>query len=298
MAQLLLEKRNIGLVLALFSFMASVIVLPAYAGKADIKLETKGEKPVDANLVRFATLPEGAKDLVVIAESSRVEIEKVAGTGQISVYSNCPRNWNVSGNVVRQAGFCQPRKGTAMMGDALGSRAIVNGRIYILPNGKMQGLKMGPNGVFINDEPLTPLAGSDVPGSCSGSDIIHVRVPESFNGAMNIACAGESEVVIDSWKGGDLACTLLQKSGLQAGHLEALNKYVVDNRGMGKALVDFLSAKVFVANVTGAGQVNIKKGTAEVSNATVSGTGNITLKGTFKNLSKSIEGKGTIEILQ
>lgn len=245
---------------------------------------------------RFATVPTTCAELVIVSENAKVLIKRTKQASQIVLSSNCPRNWNVKNNVIRQSGFSTERKGTALYADALGSRAVVNGVVYVFADGPMKGLKMGPEGVFINGQKVEPLKGSDVPCNCSGSDVLEVQVPESFNGDLKIGATGKSDLSIDSWTGGALSCTLLGESSLTANKLESLSKAVFDNRGRGKADVSELSTKVFVANISGAGEVTVRKGKAEVSNATVAGSGKVTLTGNFKNMQKMVEGQGSVEV--
>lgn len=286
-----------GVSLTVAVAIASGIVMQAQASKSEVNVDKKSnqESPA-AGTVRFATVPNNGAELVVLAEDAKVLVKRIPHATEIVVNSNCPRNWHVEGRMIRQCGFASEKKGTGLMADALGSRAIVNGQIYVLPSGRMTGLKMGADGVFVSGQKLEPLKGSDIPGTCSGPDIVELQVPESFAGGLKIGSTGNSDVQVTSWKDGPFECVLLGNSSLSAGKLESVAKTVLDNRGKGKAEVSDVSTKVFVANIQGTGQVVVKKGSADMSNATVAGTGSISLKGNFAKLQKSAEGGGTIEV--
>lgn len=275
---------------------AGICCLPeANALKREMKIDAQEALNNDGN-ARFGTISANIQELVLVAENASVVIKRVSGINQIALYSNCPRNWNVQRNMIRQCGFTADRKGTALLADSLGSRAIVNGKVYVFPPGPMKGLQMGAGGVSVDGQPVEPLKGSDIPCNCSGDDFLEVRIPDSYAGNLKIGSAGKSDVRIESWKNGDLDCRTMGESSLTAGKLDTLNKSVFDNRGKGKIEVAELSAKTFVGNVSGTGQLTVRNGKADVSNATVSGAGKISLSGAFKNMQKMAEGSGTIEV--
>ena len=276
-------------------------------GKNDPILIKKADDPVlsgsgtaaaNSTAVRFATLPLNSPEIVLVAESAHVSVSRVAGLNEVILSSNCPRNWSIQGTAVRQAGFSVPRKGTAMMADVLGSRAIVNGQVYLLPQQMRGGMKLGADGVFIAGQKIDPLKGSDIPGNCGGEDFLEVKVPESFTGDLKIGSAGKSNIELSSWKNGSFMVALSGEGSISStGKMEGLEKAVIDNRGKGSADFSEIVAKAVVANVSGEGSVSIKRGTAEMSNATVAGTGKISLPGKYKNLKQQVDGKGSIEVL-
>lgn len=282
--------------LAVALVLTGGIVMQAQASKSEVNVDKKTNQDGASGTVRFATVANTNGELVVVAEDAKVFVKRVPNSTEIIVNSNCPRNWHVEGRMIRQCGFATEKKGTGLMADALGSRAIVNGKIYVLPGGKMTGLKMGPDGVFVGGEKLEPLKGSDVPGTCSGPDIVEIQVPDNFTGGLKIGSSGNSDIQVASWKDGPFECVLLGNSSLSAGKFDALAKTVLDNRGKGKAEVSDVSTKVFVANIQGTGQVIVKRGSADMSNATVAGSGSISLKGNFSKLQKSVDGTGTIDV--
>jgi hypothetical protein len=249
--------------------------------------------------VRFASMPLNSPEIVVVSENARVSVKRMPGLNEVLLFSNCPRDWSIQGSAVRQAGFSTPHKGTGLMSDALGSRAIVQGRIYLLPQQIKGGIKMNQEGVFINGQKIEPLKGSDIPCNCTGDDYLEVRVPESFTGDLKIGSAGKSNIELSNWKNGSFICSLSGSGSISsAGKLEALEKAVIDNRGRGNAEFTEIVAKAVVANVNGDGSVLIKKGSAEMSNATVQGNGKISLPAKYKNLKQSVtSGTGTIEVL-
>jgi hypothetical protein len=248
--------------------------------------------------VTIAQVPITAEQVVVMAESAQVKIVRSAEADKITVTTNCPHNWNVKGGTVRQAGFAKVRGGVAMMADALGSRAIVNGKVYIMPEGPIRGISMGKDGVTAGGQKLQPLEGTDMPGSCGDApDSVEVMVPDSYKGDLMIGMGSESSATVDSWSGGKVECTLMGNSTLNAAKLKSLSKAVLDLRGDGKAEIGDLSTKVLVANVTGNGKVIVKNGNADISNATIAGNGSIQMKGKYGDLKKSVMGgQGKIEV--
>jgi hypothetical protein len=257
--------------------------------------------PALANdLITIGTLPANTEEINVLAESAHVNVVRAATGSTINIVTNCPRNWNVKENTVRQAGFVKPRNGVEMLADALGSRAVVNGKVYLFPSGPIRGISMGKDGVKVGDKSVDPVPGSETAGGCKGGetqDIVEIQVPPTYKGNLTIGLARDSAAKIDGWTGGALSCTMMGTSALTAGNLKSLAKTVVDVRGDGKADISDVSTKVLVANVAGNGKVNIAHGTADVSNATVSGGGAIVMKGKFGDLKKVVEGgKGTIQI--
>ena len=294
----ILAKRS-GLVRSLAFMLVAGFALagPAIASKRVVQVEetaTKDQAP--AGFVSFGHIPVTSEQIVIFAENARVSVSRSASATDITVSSNCPRNWNLSGSVVRQAGFSSPPKGVSMMSDALGARAIVNGHVYPLPAGQLKGMSLGKDGVIIGGKKVDALAGSDIPGQSDGPDAVAVVVPEKYSGSLLLGAGGASEVQVSSWNGGKLEATILGDANLSTGNLKSLTKAVVDLRGKGKAEIGDLSTKVLVANVSGSGSVVVKNGSADVSNATVSGDGSISLKGNYKNLKKAVDGHGTINI--
>ncbi len=244
----------------------------------------------------FATVPITEKKIVVLAEKASVNISRSAGVQEITVSSNSPGNWNVQDGFVRQAVICGG-KGVGIKMDALGSRAIVNGVIYPRPDGPMTGLQLKSDAVYVNGEKVKPLQGSGEPRTSGQPDSLTITVPDSYTGSLSIGCGGDSQITLSDWKGGDVSLTLIGDSSITAGKLSALDKAVVDNRSTGKASIQRINAKIFVANLQGAGVVNVNNGAAEMSNATVTGTGIMTLKGNFKNLKQAVQGTGKIEVI-
>lgn len=283
------------------AFLAALLLagfsLPATAIKTEPKIKEQNVTTEQTpGFVAIGHIPATAEQLVIMVESAKLKVIRSANTSNITISSNCPRNWNIKGPVIRQAGFAKARGGVSMMADALGSRAIVNGKVYVFPPGPIKGVNMGKDGVTVGGQKVEPLAGVDMPGTCDGADALEITVPESYCGSLMLGMAGDSDAVVDSWKGGKLEATMLGKSTLSAGKLKSLAKAVLDVRGQGKAEIGDLSTKVLVANINGSGSVTIKNGTAEISNATVAGEGTISLKGSFKNLQKVVDGKGSIQI--
>ncbi len=280
---------------------------PAIASKGGSKVEAKSDKCDDSMITvekntqtaRFGNIPMSAKTLVIVSESANVVVKRVADGSEITVASNCPRNWAIAGSQIRQAGFSgNIRKGSSLLADELGSRAIVNGLVYLFPPGPLKGLKMGADGVFMDGKKLEPLKGSEIPCNCSGEDLLVVSVPQSFTGDLKIGSTGKSKISISTWKDGALDCVLLGESSLSAGKLDSLPKVAFDNKGRGSAEVNELDAKIFVASTRGNGNASIliKKGKAQMSNATVEGNGTIELHGNFEQLKKLVEGSGKIEV--
>jgi hypothetical protein len=253
---------------------------------------------VASDLIPIASLPMNTEEINVLAESAHVKIVRAASGDTIKVVTNCPGNWNMKDATVRQVGFVQTRNGVEMLADALGSRAIVNGKVYLFPPGPIRGISMGKDGVKVGGQTVDPVPGSE--GACKGDqtqDIVEIQVPPAYKGDLTLGLARDSAANIDEWTGGKLTCKLMGTSSISAGKLKSLAKAVVDMHGDGKADISDVSTKVLVANVSGNGKVNIAHGTADVSNATVSGGGAIVMKGKFGDLKKSIEGgKGTISV--
>ena len=291
--------------LALVAMLSALVCLlpaePAHASKGDeSKVEAKEEKPAanDGQTARFGSIPASSSTITIVSESAKVVVKRAADISEIQVSSNCPRNWALKGSQIRQAGFSgEIRKGTALMADDLGSRAIVNGRIYLLPSGPMKGLSMGAGGVKVGGQPIDPLKGSEIPCNCSGDDYLEVVVPQSFTGDLRIGSAGKSQIVVDAWKEGALECVMLGESTLSAGKLES-NKIAFDNKGKGAAEVSEVDAKIFVASTRGNGNasIRVKKGKSEMSNFTVEGNGTIELHGDYKKMQKLVDGTGKIEV--
>lgn len=273
--------------------LATAIAVAAIAGVSEMEAATAPGLPA------IAQLPLTTEQVVVIAENARVDISRGGAGSTISVLTNCPRHWNVKDGVVRQAGFAKARGGVAMMADALGSRAIVNGKVYMMPSGPMRGISLGKDGVKVGDKKLDPVEGTDMPGNCGpdGIDQVQVVVPDGYTGDLMLGLAAESSANLESWQGGKVESTLVGTSRLHATNLKSLSKAVLDIRGDGQAEIGGISAKVLVANVQGNGKVIVKDGHADISNATVGGNGSITMQGKFGNLQKSIEhGSGKIEV--
>jgi hypothetical protein len=246
----------------------------------------------------FAHVPATADKLVLLSEDAKLRIVQDKNAADISVASNCPMHWNVAGPVIRQAGFAKVRSGVSMKSDALGSRAIVNGKVYPLPSGSMRGpLNMNPaGGVTLAGQRVEPLAGTDMPGIADGEDDILVVVPASYAGDLTVGAAGHSQVALPAWQGGSVKVTLLDSTQLSAGSLSGLHNAAIDMHGDGKADIEKLSADTFVASITGNGSINVDQGKAKMSNATVQGNGQIKMKGQFENLKQAVVGHGTIQI--
>lgn len=309
------SKKQAVVLAALVSLLGGNILSEALASKGEGKVDQKknGKESVEVktpdegsaetasgkvDTVRFATLPLSSTEIVVVSENAHVAVKRMSGLNEIVLFSNCPRDWSIQGSAVRQAGFSQPHRGTGLMSDAMGSRAIVQGRIYLLPQQIKGGIRMNQDGVFINNQKVEPLKGSDIPCNCTGDDYLEVRVPESFTGDLKIGSAGKSSIELSNWKNGSFMCSLSGEGSINSsGKMEGLEKAVIDNRGRGSAEFNELVAKAVVANVQGTGTVLIKRGSAEMSNATVAGTGKISLPAKYKNLKQQVDGQGSIEVL-
>ncbi|MBY0357396.1 MAG: DUF2807 domain-containing protein [Candidatus Obscuribacterales bacterium] len=289
-----LPSRSFGPTLLATMLLVGLCAPHVEAVKSDLKVDAKRE--TDGGRCRFATIPGRLLELGLAVENANIVVKRVPGISEISLWSNCPRNWNVQKGLVRQCGFSSQRKGTALLADALGSRAIVNGRVYLFAPGPMKGLQLGAQGVFINGQEVEPLKGSDVTCNCAGEDVLEVRIPESYNGSLKVACANKSSFELNNWREGNLECLLMGESTFSGGKLDSLSKAVFDLRGNAKAEIEDLSTKTFVANIAGNGQIVVKHGKADISNATVAGAGKIILSGEYKNMQKSVEGSGSVEV--
>jgi hypothetical protein len=293
----MLHRLSIGLasLLTLSAVLAGISA--SQASNTSVELNSTPVKDQsEGGEVVFGHIPAESAQVAIVAENARVKVIRVKDLSEITVSSNCPHNWNLQGTLVRQAGFSKPRGGVSMLADALGSRAIVNGKIYALPTGPIKGLSLGKDGVSCGGEKLDPIAGTDMPGTCDGPDMVEVKVPETYTGDLNLGCGDKSEIDLQSWTGGRVQLVLMGDSRLSAGKLKSLTKAVVDMHGSGKAEIGDLSTKVLVVNVSGSGSLSIASGTADISNATVSGNGKMSLKGKFDHLKKAIEGTGTIDV--
>lgn len=251
--------------------------------------------------VNFAKIPSSADEIVLSVETVKVSLRRVAGAKEMTVSSNCPGHWNVSGNVIRQVAFSSTAKGVSIRADATGAQAMVNGRIYQLPrdsDGAVRSLKIESGQVVINGRKLDPIPGSDVPGPCTGPEVLDVQIPDSYKGGLTLSSHGAAEVQVDSWEGSKIVLLIHGTSSVEMGKVSGLAKLVIDIEGQGKARVKAVSTKALVANINGAGTLQVDSGSAEMSNATVSGSGTITLKGKFKNLKKSVNGGGDIQVTE
>jgi hypothetical protein len=280
--------------------LACMLCVPAGAVNKEpvLKPQSSNAAPREG-FTTIANIPVSAEQVVLVIESAKLNIMRSATAGGITVSTNCPRNWNVKGSMVRQAGFAKKRGGVAMMADALGSRAIVNGQVYVMPEAVQGGMSLGPQGVTVGGKKLDPLQGTDLPGTCDpdAPDTVEIQVPESYKGDLLLGLGSDSAANIDSWSSGKFEATLLGTSTLAAAKLKSLSKAVLDLRGEGKAEIGELSARVLVANIVGNGKVIVKSGNADISNATVAGNGSINLNGKFGNLKKAVEsGQGTINV--
>ena len=261
--------------------------------------EALSQPPSDT--VSFATISTSVPEIILSAESVKISVRRLAGGDDIKVSSNCPAHWYVRNNIVRQVALSTTQKGVSLRADATGAQVLANGRIYQLPrdsDGAVRSLKIEDGRVIINGQQLQPLPGSDVPGSCTGPDLLEVQVPDNYSGGLLLSCQGASQVAVDSWQGGSLVASLHGQSTLVTGRLQGLAKAVVDVDGSASAQIKGLSTKAFVANINGSGNVSVDNGSADISNATISGSGTMTLKGKFKNLKKSVNGTGTIQVIE
>jgi len=286
-------------------------LLPAVASKGGPQVNaSKASEASIAGLITIAHIPASSELLAVVAENAQVRINRSAKVTDIVVATNHPKDWNVSGSTVRQAGMIKARGGVAMLADKLGSRCIVNGKIYPLPPGPIQGgISLSKEGVSVGGKKIEPIQGVDMPGIPAGSDAspadmsgagavdqLEILVPDTYTGNLKIGAASDSQIELGSWNGGTIEVYMIGQGSLTAGKLDALAKAVVDVNGTGKADIQDLSTKIFVANVNGSGKVNVLRGSAEMSNATIAGDGVITLKGSYKNLKQAVQGQGTISV--
>ncbi len=302
MSLLRLAPVGISALAIVLSTTAGLPLLPAQGSNPQISAPS-GSLVNDAPSapVIFAKIPASSEDIALSVETVKVKIRRLPGVNEISIASNCPSHWNVSGRVIRQVALSTASRGVSVRADATGAQAIVNGHIYQLPrdsDGAVHSLKIESEQVIINGNKLEPLKGSDVPGSCIGPDVLDVVVPDSYSGGLIVSCHGSSEVVIDSWSGGSVLLSLHDSSSVVAGKLNGLSKAVVDIDGLGKAELKAVTTKALVANINGGGAVKVLSGSSDLSNATISGSGTIVLKGKFKNLKKSINGTGSIQLLE
>ncbi|GEM_PF-2380521 len=282
--------------------LAVCCLLPAPASNPQIGTPPSSlfDQP-PSSVIPFAEIPASAEEIALSVETVKVTVHRAAALDSVKVLSSCPSHWNVSGNVVRQVALSSTARGVAIRADATGAQAIVNGHIYQLPRdaeGAVHSLKIENGEVIINGQRLKPLPGSDVPGSCTGPETLEIQVPDSYTGGLVLSCHGASDVQVDSWKGGTLVIMLHNQSTVSTGRLQGLAKAVVDIEGDSRAEIKDISTRAFVANINGSGTVFVGGGSADMSNATISGSGKMVLKGRFRNLRKSINGTGTIQVTE
>jgi hypothetical protein len=291
----------------LAAVFVALSISPALASNTDSVAPDKPLTPSTDITVRqgnvvFGHIPLTEENVGIMCEGVNVTIKRVADGDDIHVLSSCPSHWNVRGHNIRQVAFATTQKGISIRADAGGSILTVNGRLYPMPtdaNGNLHGLQISQKDgkVTINGQVVEPIAGSDVPGNCTGIDSLEVQVPNSYRGGLFLYANGAAKIAVDSWQGGSLIANLSGQSNLTIGSLLDLNKAVFDIHGEGKADVRTMFAQMMVANIDGKGSVQIDGGTAKLSNATVSNGGAITLHGKFNNLKKAVTGGGTIDVL-
>lgn len=293
--------------LALVTGLTVVLgTFPAYSSNIDTSPKSQPLSPatninVKEDNVVFAHIPLTSESVGIMCEGVSVTIKRVADGDDISVYSSCPNHWSVRGHNIRQVAFATTQKGISIRADAGGTILTVNGRLYPMPadsNGTLHGLQISQKDgkVTINGQQVEPIAGSDVPGNCTGLDCLEVRVPNSYRGGLFLNSSGASTIAIDSWQGGSLIANLSGESNLTVGSLLDLSKAIFDIHGSGKAQIRTMFAQTLVANIDGGGCVQIDGGSAQLSNATVAGSGQIRLHGKFNNLKKAVSGNGKIDI--
>jgi hypothetical protein len=278
---------------------AAAIAVPSSPPEATVEPSTSVPAPemTGPNGTRFGEIPSSAPGIVLTVEDTKVKIRRVADVHSIVTTSNCPSHWNVTGNTIRQVAQSQPQKGVTLRAGAGGAQITLNGRLYQLPqgaDGSIKSLKVENGVVTINGKQIEPLPGSPSPGA--GPDTLEISVPESYLGGLSFSSQGTSSIDIDQWKNGPLVANLSGSSSLTAGNLSKLEKVVLNVTGSGNVSVDNMSTKTLVANIEGSGAIVVKNGTADISNATVSGTGMMSLKGKYKNLKKSVQGAGVIDV--
>lgn len=310
-----MEARKLNINLARLAVAGTLVLTSVWLGTVKALATNRGDvvksspaANADPNRVVFGHIPASSDKVVVVSEAAKIIVSQSGAGSDITVSSNSPRNWNLNGSQVRQAGFSEKRNGVAMLADALGNRAIVNGQIYVLPQGQMKGMNLGPGGVFIKlptgpdgaleSKKLDPLAGSSLPGPGGTPDCLEISVPASFTGTLVVGAASTSEVLVPLWKSGGIEVSLMGQSKLTAGDISGSPKAVIDNRGKESAEVDKLNAKLLVLNVSGAGKINVKSGGSDMTNVTVEGTGTIDMKGKYNKLQKAVNGEGQIRINQ
>lgn len=310
----LAEAKTLNIKLVRLTVAGTLLVAGTWLLATEVQATHKGDavkavpqSDADPSRVVFGHIPASADKVLIVAENARVMVTQGTGdSAEISISSNTPRNWNLNGAQVRQAGFASKRGGVAMMADAFGNRAIVNGQVYVLPQGPMRGMNMGKDGVFIKvpsgpdgameSKKLEPLPGSSMPGPGGATDVIEVSVPATYAGTLVVGAASTSEVIVPQWNGGALEVSLLGQGKLTAGEINAGPKAIINNRGSEAAQIDKLKAKLLVLNVTGAGKIKVKDGASDMTNVTVEGAGSIDMKGKYQKLQKAANGGGTISV--
>jgi hypothetical protein len=272
---------------------------PALASAPQIEVDTPAAAKTSPGMIVFAHVPATSSTLGILVENAHVKVVRDPAAADITVASNCPHDWNIQGSLIRQAGFTRPTHGVRITADEFGQRAIVNGKIYSVPQGAAN-LQLGPKGVSIGGKPIEPLSGSDVPGTTEDQDAVEVTVPDSYIGNLILGMESGSAADVNSWKNGEFKCMLQGDSKLETGILSSLTKAAVDLKGNGSlgpsVRIADVSAKVLVSNVNGHGSINIENGSAQITNATVTGDGHITMRGHFDNLKQAIEGTGSIKV--
>jgi len=269
------------------------------ASAPQIEVGTQTPRTATAGLIVFAHIPATSSQLGILAENAHIKVVRDPAAADISVASNCPHDWNIQGSLIRQCAFTKPTHGVRITADEFGQRAIVNGKIYSVPQGGSN-LQLGPKGVSVNGNPIEPLVGSDVPGTTEDQDAVEITVPDSYGGNLILGMESGSAADISSWKSGEFKCMLQGDAKLDTGILSSLTKAALDLKGNGSvgptARIADVSTKVLVSNVNGRGSINIENGNAQITNATVTGDGHITMRGHFDNLKQAIEGNGSIKV--
>jgi len=284
----------------LFLAILFQLCLPSFAAKSGITGDTPADKLFNPpEFVSFAQISPDAPEIILAVEGVKATVKRVANASQIEVLSNCPGHWNCTRNVIRQVAALNMPKGVAIRADSAGGVALVGGKVFALPGngGQIKGVKIENGQVIINGQSVQPIAGSDKAGSCTGPDVLEIRVPDSYAGDLRVFINGSSDVAINSWKTGALQANVGTNGSLSADKLDKVAKLIIDVQGGGKAHVGNVAAKALVVNIVGDGKITIDHGTADISNATISGTGTITMHGKYNNLQKDVKGQGAIEIL-
>jgi len=269
-------------------------------------------------LSAFAQIPATVGNLELDIMGAIVSIRH-EDRADIALKANYPDTWAIKGGSVRQTKVQVPSGNNMIIGGgsvSISGGVISTGRGTTVVRAGGRNVSIVNGEVWVDGKKVTGSEESSSDAKSNDPDKLEIIIPNTYRGSLDLSNAGDGNVDLDCWQGGNFTVSLSGCGDLKAGRLSDVSAVNLHSSGTGDIEIESLASQSFQSALTGTGDLNVQElntgtfslrqtgtgdatidsGSAQSGSVTNSGTGDTTMRGRFGNISKRNIGVGDVKI--